>query len=383
MPRKPATNVTIKKYNYYRTTATIGKNPDGKPIRKQFYAKCKKDALAKREEYLAYIKQGLPPGFDKFIFGALFEEWYDNVHSPNLALSTVRRYSQEYRLRLSKTPLITMPVSDIKGIHIQRLYNSWVSQNIPHNSLRIIHGLLSGFFNYCIKIDMLVKNPLLSVKIPKIRRVDDPDKKQNLSNDEVVKVLDYARDNPGAFVFVFAIFTGLRQGETLALRHKDIKNGVIYVHKTLSYLAGDDGKYQTIISGVKTTKSRRAVPIFEDILPLLYAHIEYEKEKHKKCKIPFSGQSILFSSAICGYDSGRNLRKKLNSIYEKLDIEPTTFHGLRHTFCSALAQGGVNVKTTSELMGHSDIGTTLKIYTHIHEEEKRSGIATLGKVFKS
>jgi len=378
MPRKPITNVTIKNYNYYRITASIGKKSDGTPIRKQFYGKSKKEALQKRDCYCLNIRQGIQPGFDQYIFGPLFQEWYDHVLIPGLALSTIKRYDQEIRLRLKVSSLMSMPLIEIKPLHIQKLYSALIAKGTSPNSIRIIHNVLSGFFSYCLKIDMLIKTPLSAVKLPKDRSVKN--KKNGLTNTEIQQIVSHAQKNPEAFIFVFAIFTGLRQGEILALSHKDIKNGLINVNKTVCYLS-INGLYQPILSPAKTTRSIRQVPIFEKLVPMLQAHIEAEKEKHHKRGVLFSGDSVLFSSPSCGYYNGRYLRRKLCSLYERLNIDPTTFHGLRHTFCTALAQNGVSIKAASQLMGHSNINTTVKIYTHVQEEEKYQGIASLVSVF--
>ena len=379
MPSK--TNVTINHKQYYRTTVTVGKNPDGAAIRKQFYGKTKREAHSKRDAYLQKVQTGLIPGSGTLKFGPHFHQWYQQVLCPGLSPSTVKRYEQEYRLRIAPSTLMDRLLSDIKSIHIQNLYNSLYAEGTSANSIRIIHNMLSSFFNYCIKTDVIVKNPLLAVQRPKDHKVIN--KKMNLTDEDIRKIVLYAQRHSEAFIFVFAIFTGLRQGEILALNYKDIENDFLNVNKTVHYLPenGQSGRHNYIISPAKTHKSIRQIPLFENILPMLRAHIDREKEKHCNRGVPFTSESILFSSQSCGYYNSRNLRKKLYRLYKHLDIEPTTFHGLRHTFCSVLARNGVNLKTASELMGHSNINTTLKIYTHVQKEEKQQGIATLISIF--
>ena len=381
MPRKAAkTNVSIKNYDYYRVTAVVGKKADGSPYRKQFYAKNKKEALAKRDDYLLQIRQGLSPGFDKINFGTFFVRWYNNVLSPSLALTTLNRYEQELRLRITPSALMAMNLSDIKAYHIQGFYSALTSEGASINCIRVIHNMFSNFFNYCLITDLLIKNPLLAVVVPKNRQAINNNKKLNLSDEEIQRIVLHAQKHPTSFIFVFAIFTGLRQGEILALTYRDIKNNTINVSKTLHYLSVN-GRYKILIAPTKTAQSIRKVPIFEMLLPMLNTHIAAEKEKHRKRGVPFNEDSILFSSSSCGYDSGRYLRRRLHQLYDKLNIEPTSFHGLRHTFCSALAKNNVSIKATSELMGHSNINTTLKIYTHVQEEEKHKSIASLSSVF--
>lgn len=64
------------------------------------------------------------------------------------------------------------------------------------------------------------------------------------------------------------------------------------------------------------------------------------------------------------------MRTRFKRLLNRLEIEHVTVHTLRHSFCSTLAENGVNLKTASELMGHADINTTLAIYTHVCQKQK-------------
>jgi len=165
----------------------------------------------------------------------------------------------------------------------------------------------------------------------------------------------------------------------LALTHADIKDG-ISVNKSVGFLT-IDGHYQPLLSTTKTTGSTRNVPLFKELTPLLKSHRLFEMEKYFKLGIPFSENNILFSSGTGGYIENRNLSRRWERLCKRLDIEKNTIHALRHTFCSLLAENGVNLKTASELIGHTDIKTTSKIYTHVQQEEKARGIATLSNAF--
>ena len=378
MPKK--TNFINNGVAYYRITATIGRNPDGSPIRKQILGSCKSDAEAKRDELIYNIQRGLGVGFDKLTFGDTFKEWFDNVHIPKLALSSATRYTTDYRLRIKPSCLSMMKLIDVKSLDIQKFYNGLLTAETSVTTIRNTHKLLSSFFSYCVKTDMIIKNPLHAVELPKERKVQ-PDKAV-LNKSDIEKLVRDSRVNGDAFIFVFAVFTGLREGETLALTHKDIDlvNGFISINKSVNHLM-INGKYQAALSTTKTTGSTRQIPLFDEIRPLLLTHIRNEKEKHIRLGVPFSEDSILFSSQSGGYIEARNLRRRWERLCKRISIERTTVHALRHTFCSMLAENGVNLKTASELMGHSDTNTTLKIYTHVQKEEKKRGIATLSSAF--
>lgn len=377
VPRK--TNFEVNGQNYYRVTATAGKKPDGSPIRKQFYGTSKKEAETKRDEYMANIKKGLAVNYDKALFGVAFQSWFEDVLRPSVTLSTYKRYEIDYRLRIADSELKSMRLTDIRAANVQAYYNSLLYRCSP-KTVRAVHKLLSRFFGYCVKADIVLKNPLLAVDLPKVETLAEINKA--LPDSDIDKLLQVAQGNIRHFIYTFAMFSGLREGEILALTHKDIDfdEGVIRVNKSVKYLTVD-GVYRPVVNVPKTSNSIRTVPILDAIRGLLKEYMRYEKEKHLKCGVPFSQKSVLFSSDTCTYREAPNLLRSLKRLCKRIDIEPTTFHSLRHTFCTILAKQGVPLKTASMLMGHSDISITARIYTHVDDAEMKKGIEKLSAYF--
>ena len=378
MPKK--TNTKINNSKYFRVTATVGKDADGLPIRKAFYGSSKKEAEQKKDEYLRNINGGLSAGYEKLTFEVAYLQWFEMIHKPTLALASVKRYESDNK-RILLSLLVPMRLVDIKAIHVQRFCTDCLEAGASINTIRNMCKLLSPFFTYAVKTDLITKNPMLAVELPKERKIEK--EKRILSNDEVQKIIVHSRDNGSAFIFVFLAFTGLRQGEALALTHNDVNftNNSITVNKSINHLM-HEGKYQAVLSTTKTTGSTRLVPLLGELKPLLLVHIRAEKEKCLRLSIPFSGDNILFSSETGGYIEGKNLRTRFKRLLNRLDIEQVTVHALRHGFCSTLAKNGANLKAASEIMGHSDINTTLKIYTHVQDEEKKNAVDSLSDMFK-
>jgi len=378
MPAK--TNTQINAHAYYRVTATIGHDPDGLPIRKQFYGSSKKEAEAKRDEYMNNIKNGLAVGFDKLTFGAAFDAWFEDVLRPSVSLTSYIRYENDYRLRIRGCALSSMRLIDIRAAHVQSFYNGLL-ERYSVTTVRNAHKLMTNFFLYCVKADILMKSPLGAVELPRAPRQSDTN--AALRDEDVAKLRQAVNDNPDSFIFVFAVFTGLREGEALALTFKDIdwENNVIRVNKTVKYLTVD-GRYKPVLSDAKTRDSVRAVPILDAVSGLLRTHIQREKEKYFRLGIRFTPDSLVFSSSTGVYRESSNLRRALSRLCKRYDIPETTFHSLRHTFCTILAKQNVPLKTASELMGHSNIAITAKIYTHVDDDEKRRAIEKLAVYFQ-
>jgi len=373
------TNTTINGKNYFKAYATLGKDENGKLIRKQFYGASKKEAETKRDEYMFNIKSGLNASYEKLTFTSAYKQWFENVHKPTLALSSIQRYECDNK-RIYATTFAHIRLIDIKALHIQQSYNEHLNAGHSTTIVRNMGKLLSPFFKYAVKTDMIVKNPMLAVVSPKERKIEE--EKKIVDKSDMQKVMTYAQTHPSMFIFVFLAFTGLRQGEALALTYNDIDvtTGVVRVNKSVRYMM-IGGAYTPIVSSTKTTGSTREVPLLENLRNALANYIETEKSKHAAIGLPFDNNSIVFSSDACGYIEANNLRVRFQRLLKRLGIELINIHALRHTFCSRLAENGVNIKTASELMGHSDVNTTMKIYTHVQQEEKKRGIETLANMY--
>jgi len=377
MPAK--TNMDNNGTKYYRVTAKVGTKADGSPIRKQFLGANKTEALAKRDEYMQQLKNGLVVDFDKSIFTNAFKFWFEDIYRPAVSKSSYSRFETEYKKRISLCGLNNMRLVEIRTAHIQAFYNS-LMDNCTASTIHSTHKVLAAFFKYADETDLIGKNPLKGIKLPA------KEKKANVNaaliDDDIQKLKEAVLDDIGNFIFLFAVFSGLREGEILSLRYKDVdlKAGTISVNKSCKFLTVD-GKYQLVEDVPKTETSIRIVPILPQMKPLLEKHIAVEREKHLRLGKPFNDESVLFSSSVGTHREAANVLKGLKKLFKRLDIKQATFHSLRHTFCTLLAKQEVPLKTASVLMGHSDISVTAKIYTHVDNAQRKKGIDRLSAYF--
>lgn len=171
------------------------------------------------------------------------------------------------------------------------------------------------------------------------------------------------------FGIVLCLYSGLRIGELMALTWQDVDfaGNCIYVNKTC-YDTWKNNKYLKMIDSPKTENSTRTIPIFKKLLPKLR-----DMKKHAKSNYVIEGK----------FDQGISIRSyqyTFERLLKRLGIEHKGFHSLRHTFATRALEVGMDVKTLSEILGHSNPTITLKRYAHSLLEHKSEMINRLSKI---
>lgn len=220
-------------------------------------------------------------------------------------------------------------------------------------------GYAKRIIDFAIKMNYTKENPFNNVILPEFKK----GKKQInfLTIDEVNILLDYYKNNQYWYtLFRLMIYTGLRRGETLALTWEDIdfKNKTLTVNKTLSI-----GEYKKIVlSSPKTESSIRTIDLDDKTI------LELQKLKiQSKYKLIFPNKKGKFSRL-------SNIADKLNKATKETNIQKIRVHDLRHTHASLLFASGANIKYVQERLGHSDIQTTMNVYTHVTKDTKEKDL---------
>lgn len=165
------------------------------------------------------------------------------------------------------------------------------------------------------------------------------------------------------------LYTGIRLGEMLALKWSDVdlENGLIHITKTITQIRNYDGKYGTVVQAPKTQSSNRIIPLPKFL-------IKKFKVMKKSTKTDYLIQNKGRTLTIRGY------QYLFEKILKRLNIEKKGFHALRHTFATRAIECGFDVKTLSEIMGHSSVAITLNRYTHSLLSQKKIMMQKLDKI---
>ena len=183
------------------------------------------------------------------------------------------------------------------------------------------------------------------------------------------KLMAYLKDN---FSFLnlgilVCLSTGLRIGEVCALRWSDIDmvTGTLYVNRTIEriYIVDTEKPHtELVVNTPKTKNSLREIPLSKELVRVL----------RPLMKIVNVNYYILTNDM--KPTEPRTYRNYFNRLLRQLDIPRLKFHGLRHSFATRCIESHCDYKTVSVLLGHADISTTLNLYVHPNEEQKRNCI---------
>lgn len=196
---------------------------------------------------------------------------------------------------------------------------------------------------------------------------------ENISFAEREMLLKYLCNNTNNvnIGILISLYTGIRIGELCALKFEDIsiENKLIHISKTLQRLqrlSNDDAsKTEIVITSPKSNNSIRDIPIPDFIIKLIIDNNFYESNAY------------ILTGKTDKYIEPRTLENKFKKISRECKIESYTFHTLRHTFATNCIEVGVDPKTLSEILGHSNVNITLNRYVHTSIELKQMNMARL------
>lgn len=380
------TNYSKNGINYYRVTATVGKDKNGKNIRKEFYGKSKKEAEAKRDEYLANIRSGLDADYREYSIGDFMKLWLFEVVKPTKAENTLARYLNVYDHYIKGTDLYHNKIYSISHMDLQKYYNVLAADGKTRSQIFNLNKVLKVFLNYCVKQRYILINPCIGIELPKCNaQTSKSGDVDPFTEDEIKLILNEAKDYMYPLITV-ALATGLREGELLALTLSDIdlENRIISVNKSLKATyecnSVDDRKRVVKVGSTKTENSVRDVPIPQGIVPLLKQHIIAQKEMYLSYGMTQCTQ-ILFTTFTGKYIDAHNLQRRWTRLLERAGVRYRKFHNLRHTYATRLFEADVNIKTIQTLLGHSSLSTTEKTYVHVMKHVKADAVDNINHLF--
>lgn len=379
---------SINKYkNGWRSTITLGRDDDGKLIRKQFYGKTKIETLSKMNEYKNKYDTGLLPSDDKITLQQWFKIWLYEYRINDLRPSTLERYDGIYRNYIRNSNIGIIKLKDLRAANIQAYYNTLVKEkNKTPDTIKTINKVLKSVLNQAIKENYILINYCNNVVLPKIGQKEEI---QIFTLEEQQRFINALENHRNRALFILVLGTGLRIGEVVALKWHDIDFETVELKvqrtfKRVAKLNNDDkeGNKTEIIEQLPKTKySERTIPIPSSIIKELKSHKKRQNVEKIKAGEAYVNNDLIFPNELGEPTDTRNLSRSYERILNRTNIPHKKFHALRHTYATRLFENDVPLKTVQILMGHSNIKITADIYTHVMPEEKIKAVEKINNLF--
>ena len=237
----------------------------------------------------------------------------------------------------------------------------------PYSSrtVEIAMATLRRALNQAVRWRLLVRNPANDVELPKKVSREMP----ALTTEQVEKLRAELRGSKHALFFDLLLATGMRPGEALALRWRDLKDaGTLTVARALTWDVGPNGKRRRVFLEPKTAKSRRTIPLPASIIRDLAAHRAAQAEHAMKMGEIYDREAgLVFADEVGAPLDGLNLvRRHFRPAVARAKLDPRLrVYDLRHVHATLLLAAGVSVKVVSERLGHASAAMTLDVYAHV------------------
>ena len=296
----------------------------------------------------------------------IFSEWFHSVRH-RVKEST----AANYRMKAEKHVLpafSNMRADEITESDIYSFIESRQKSGLSNRYISDILIMMKSVYKYASKTYHFL-NPLEGITLPKMQK---PEIKL-LDEKQQEKLQQYIAENPNHSTLGIALSmsTGIRIGELCALQWEDIdlEKRILTVRKTMQRIQTPDGETKTklIIAEPKSESSKRKIPIPDCIISIL------EKFKGKAKEYLVSGGEKPVEP--------RTMQYRFASILKNVKLPSVHFHALRHMFASKCVKLGFDVKTLSEILGHSKVEITLNRYVHSSFEQKRDFMSRIALNF--
>jgi len=337
-----------------------------------FYGK-KKQAQDRLRALLTKHKAGESLKINNDTMSVFLDEWLDS--EMDLKDSTAAHYRTMVDLYV-RPGLGKKMLAKIEAGDIQTLYKSLKTSGLSRGTIAHVHTLVKKVFKLAARRRRIPFNPMDGVDSPGGKRL-----KEEMSEKRAERVMTpeqvamfFAAANQTRFgaLFTIAFHTGCRPGELLGLRWSDvnIKAMTLKIQKTLKWQKGKKlGEPVWYLDTPKTERGRRTLPLTEGLVELLGAHRKQQLEERMKAGRAWNDHDLIFTDEIGNPYSQVRLWYICKKILKVAGLPGHFFpYSARHTSATLLMANGVNPKTVSNRLGHSDVSVTLQTYTHPTDE---------------
>lgn len=365
---------------------TVGYDENGRQKRKFFYGKTRQEVAEKINQALSEIKQGILITDNNITLEDWLITWLHQYKKNQISESTFDDYESLIRNHIN--PAVgKYKLKDLRPEHLQALYNQKFKEGLSAKRIKHIHVILHSALNQAIKSKLITYNVSEATTLP---RNTNEKKIKTLTIEEQKRFLQALEGERLKPAFVLALTTGMRLGEILALKWEDVdlENKRITIRNSIRRIKNRDKQAEIktktvlVLKEPKTENSGRIIPLPDVAYQELVSFKLLQEEEKRQAGSSYIDSGFVFTTKVGTPIEPRNFLRTFQRITKKAALD-INFHALRHTYATRLLEANTNPKIVQELLGHSDISTTLNIYSHVLFETKQKTAEKIDSLMKN
>lgn len=264
-------------------------------------------------------------------------------------------------------------LAEFKYEQLEKLYSQMTKAGYSRSTLNQIHSLLKPAFAEAVRRGYIPFNPIDQVNLPKKTK----SLPVYLTYEETRKVLAEAERQNELASWGIALGMGLRQGERLALKWKDVDldspNPHLVIRNTLQRQTGRG----LVLKRPKTVKSQRTLGLTPELVSALKQRRAIQNADRLKAGSDWIDSGFIFTTATGNPIDPRNDNRNWAKVLRAAGVTQVKLHVARHTAATLMVTGGTPIHTVSELLGHCSIVVTADIYAHVRSAQVTTALNQL------
>jgi integrase len=356
--------ISKRKDGRWEGKVSAGYNENGTPKRPTVYGRTQAEVRKK----LDVLKQQVYAGTytDTKLSVAAFLESHLAEKARDLKPSTLEQY--EICVRRCIVPRIgRVELGKLTPMQVQTLLGEVRDASGTARAAKCRTVLFSAY-KQAVRLQLVTRNP--------VEAVDPiPAKPREMSlweAEEAAKFLAVAYEHRLYAFFYVTMATGLRRGELIGLRWRDVESTTIHVRQAYVKVGG-----KLILSTPKNRNAFRSVALSPDVLEVLFHHRQRQEAERLVIGDLWPDSDLVFTSEVGTPLNPDNLKRVRNTLMDRAGVPRATLHNLRHLHASVAIEGGMDAKMLAERLGHSRASFTLDRYTHLFESQRAKSAVSL------
>lgn len=340
----------------------------GRKHRISVYGRSKREVMQKAKALQVQEAAGQLAAPNQYTVETFLDAWLDH-HRPKLKEKTAHSY--EYLIDDHIIPRLGhLRLTGLTPLHVEQMQEAMLTKGLSPRTTAYCRAILRRALQQAVRWGLVARNVAQDVEPPR----QAPRRLEVWTPEEARRFLEVAEPHKLYPLFYLALITGLRRGELLGLRWQDVDlaSGRIDIVQNL-VMVGNKPVLQT----PKTAHSARTIYIGPDAAGVLVRQREQQAAWQEKAGNGWLNSGLIFTGEDGGPLGTTAVNKPWKALKEQAGVTSIRFHDLRHTYASLAMLRGLQPKTISERLGHSNVAFTLHTYAHVYDQQRKAAALDL------